>query len=221
VSHARRHPSGSPTPDRHRTVRRGVVLGLAAVLALGACSGGGGDAGPRRWKGYNRDRTGWIAEGRQAVERTASVLADRLGCGPLAGENFEAWAQTYRRNGLPLPLAAGTCDLRTGEPTGEPEVVFMEAFGTAPPTAADAVAARADLLCRRVERRGLPGQPYALTRDGVLVQPDRPDTARRIGSVFPGSKIGDVCPKASKRFFARSGPTTTTGAAPAPTTGVG
>ena len=210
MSPARTSPTDRPARRRGRGDLRlpRVAAVLGVVVALAAC-GGDDDAGPRRWGDYNRERTGWTAAGRRAVEATAARLAEQLGCGALAGETFEAWARTYRRNGLPLPLAAGTCDLETGDPSGEPEVVLMEAFGTRPPQVADAVAARADLVCARVTRAGLPGQPYVVTRTQVLIQPDRPDTARRIAGVFPGSTVGDVCPKASKRFFGRSGTTTT------------
>ena len=216
MPHPPKPPIPAPRPTRpsawvRRATGRLLLVALTGALALVACSGGDGtdDGGARRWKAYNRERTGWTTEGRRAVEAGAARLAQRLGCGPLAGENFDAWAITYRRNGLPLPLAAGTCDLETGDPSGEPEVVLLEAFGPRPPTATDAVAARADLICATATRRGLPGQPWVLTRDRVLIQPDRPDTARRIAALFPGSRVGDVCPAASRRFFARPSTTTT------------
>jgi hypothetical protein len=199
---------GAVSDERHAPRRRpSLRLALAATLTvtalLGACGGDEKDASPP-WVDYNRQRQGWTAEGRRAVAGVAGVLAAQAGCSALAGENFRAWARTYRAGDLPLPLAAGSCDL------GDGEVVLLEAFGSEPPTVRQALAARTEAVCPLVRREGLPGQPYVITRDGVLIQPDTPRTAARLGELFPGAEVGAVCPEATRRFFDRLGTTTTT-----------
>jgi len=184
-------------PRIARALTTGALMALGTTLA--ACGGDAPPASSRSWAAYNRARTGWTTEGRRAVERTAATLADRLGCSGFATEAFRAWAKTYRAGRVPLPLAAGSCDL-TG---GEGETLLIEAFGTEPPTVADALDARSRVICPLVRKEGLPGQPWVRTRDRVLIQPDRPDTARRIAGAFPGAEHGSVCPEATRRFFER------------------
>jgi hypothetical protein len=186
-----------------------LTLG-AASLTLPGCTGGrGADTGPtttpnRRWQAYNAERRGWTPRGTGVVVRTVERLRDGLGCAEPKIEVFDSWALTYRRTGLPLPLAAGSCELAG---TDESESVLVEVFGSRPPSVDASLRARTEFVCPRVERAirrygaPLPGQPYVITTEGAIIQPDRPDTARRVAALFPGSRIGDVCPELSRRFF--------------------
>ena len=198
-----------------RTLRRLVVVLFAVGVA--ACSSGGSSATTTttdaktkdlqeqiaarttRWNDYNAKQKKFTA----AAEAVGKDVADRIIAAAIRCDNpgptgFGASAAPYAKQGLPIPKGSYECD---GGTDGQ-ENVLIEIYPLHKrPNAADLVAAKRKLICKRAKDLGrraggpndFPGIPYVMSADKTwIVEPDQFETNQQIATAL-GRPSSDMC----------------------------